>query len=31
LIAIGVFKALFFMKPVEFDDVYWIIQFGTIS
>ncbi len=27
---IGVFKALAFIKKVEFDDVFWVIQLGSI-
>lgn len=31
LAAIGVFKALCCFKPVEFDDVFWVIQFGSYA
>lgn len=31
LASIGVFQALFCIKPIEFDDVFWVIQFGSMA
>lgn len=30
-IAIGILKAYFFMKQMEFEDVFWIVQLGTFT